>query len=309
MNPQPRTETRPMPTVPPADLAARALVVERTCDAPRELVWQAFTEVKHLDQWWGPNGFRNATSAMKLEVGGTWRYVMHGPDGKDWQNWIRYQEVSKPERLVYDHGGETDEPAFHVTITFTALGKKTKVTMASVFPTAEALQAVLKFGVVEGGKQTLARLAGHLLHLERGETENAIVISRLYDAPVALVFQAWSSAEALAKWWGPKGMTSTAEVDFRVGGKFRIVMKDPAGNQYPFHGTYLEVVPDARIVFHSVIEGANIEVTTTVTFTAQGNQTLLTARQDRPNNPDMARGQFEGWSGQLEKLADVLRGA
>jgi uncharacterized protein YndB with AHSA1/START domain len=295
--------------MPAADLAARSLVVERTFDARRELVWEAFTEVKHLDQWWGPNGFRNDTSAMKLEVGGTWRYVMHGPDGKVWPNWIRYQDIRKPERLVYDHGGETDEPAFHVTITFAEVGKKTKVTMTSLFPTVEALEAVKKYGVVEGGQQTLARLAGRLQHMVLGDTDQAVVVSRLYDAPVELVFQAWSSAEALAKWWGPKGMTSTAEVDFKVGGKYRIVMRDAAGNTYPFHGTYREIVPNARIVFHALIEGANLEVNTTVTFTAQGDKTLLTVRQDRPANPDMARGQFEGLSGQLEKLAAVLRAA
>src|SRR5438477_11456746 len=116
-------------------LEGRELVVERIFDAPREKVWRAFTEAKQLDQWWGPNGFRNETHAMELKVGGTWRYVMHGPDGKDWPNWIRYQEIVRHERLVYDHGGEGDEPHFNVTLTFEPAGKQTKVTMRSVFPT------------------------------------------------------------------------------------------------------------------------------------------------------------------------------
>src|SRR5258707_11149098 len=147
----------------------RELVVERTFDAKRELVWRAFTEAKHLDQWWGPNGFRNQTHAMELKVGGTWRYTMHGPDGKDWPNWIRYLEVKSPDRLVYDHGGEGDEPHFRVTLTFDAQGQKTRVTMRSVWPNAAALAEVMKFGVVEGGRQTLARLAGHLPHFEDNE--------------------------------------------------------------------------------------------------------------------------------------------
>ncbi|MBA2544860.1 MAG: SRPBCC domain-containing protein, partial [Deltaproteobacteria bacterium] len=113
----------PIPTT-----SDREIVQERIFDAPRELVWKAFTERAHIDKWWGPNGFRNETSAMDVRVGGVWRYLMHGPDGKDWVNWIRYEEVTEPSRLVYAHGGDTDEAMFHVTITFTELGNRTKLT-------------------------------------------------------------------------------------------------------------------------------------------------------------------------------------
>jgi uncharacterized protein YndB with AHSA1/START domain len=277
--------------------------VERTFDAKRELVWRAFTEAKHLDQWWGPNGFRNQTHAMELKVGGTWRYTMHGPDGKDWPNWIRYLEVKSPDRLVYDHGGEGDEPHFRVTLTFDAQGEKTRVTMRSVWPNAAALAEVMKFGVVEGGRQTLARLAGHLPHFE--DNEVAMVLSRLFDASPAQVFGAWTTAKALERWWGPKGMTTDVpELDFKVGGKYRMVMKD-GKNTYPFHGTFKEIVPNARIVFDSVI-APGIEVLTLVTFVADGAKTLMTVKQTRPANAQMAKGQTEGWSGQLEKLAALL---
>src|SRR5689334_17412996 len=98
-------------------VSGREIIQERTFDAPRELVWAARTNAKHLDQWWGPNGFRNETSKHELKVGSGWRYVMHGPDGKDWQNWIRYEQIQKPERLVYAHGEtEEGEPHFHVTV-------------------------------------------------------------------------------------------------------------------------------------------------------------------------------------------------
>lgn len=146
----------------------REIVTERVFDAPRELVWAAFTDPKHVDKWWGPNGFRNQTFAMDFRVGGTWRFVMHGPDGTDWQNWIRYREIQKPERLVYDHGGEGDDPLFHVTVTFTEQAGSTKVSMRAVFPSAEACAEVKKRGAVEGGQQTLARLAGYLPNLAGG---------------------------------------------------------------------------------------------------------------------------------------------
>lgn len=284
-------------------LEGRELVVDRVFDAPRERVWRAMTEREHLDQWWGPNGFRNETSAFELRVGGEWRYVMHGPDGKDWPNWIRFHEIVPDERLVYDHGGEGDEPHFHVTLTLEAVGKKTRITMRSLFPSVEALEAVKKYGAVEGGVQTLARLAGHLPHLEAAA--EAMVLSRLFPHPRAAVYAAWTTADALKRWWGPKGMTTpVVELDFRVGGAYRMVMKDGT-NEYPFHGKFREIVPNERIVFDAKV--GEEDIMTTVTFTDDGEgRTLLTVKQTRPRNAAMRKGQTEGWSGQLEKLDGLL---
>jgi uncharacterized protein YndB with AHSA1/START domain len=122
-----------------------------------------FSEARHLDAWWGPDGFTNETHEMDFSVGGLWRYTMHGPDGKAWPNWIRYREINPPTRLFYDHGGEIDEPAhFEGEIRFEAEGNKTRVTLTLVFPTPEARNATLKFGAVDGGNQTLAKLDAYL---------------------------------------------------------------------------------------------------------------------------------------------------
>jgi uncharacterized protein YndB with AHSA1/START domain len=98
----------------------RALIGTRVFDAPRDLVWQAWTNPKHLAQWWGPDGFTTTTSAFDMKPGGVWRFVMHGPDGRDYQNRITFDEIVKPERIVYHHGGGGDvEPVqFKTTITF-----------------------------------------------------------------------------------------------------------------------------------------------------------------------------------------------
>lgn len=147
--------------------AQRGLVMMRTFDAPRELVFQAWTDARHVDHWWGPNGFRNETFEMDVRPGGRWRYVMHGPDGADYGNRVVYHEVVVPERLVYTHGSDIDDDpdAFAVTVTFEAQGSQTQVTMRSLFPNTERRDAVVAFGAVEGGKQTLARLAEYLLKL------------------------------------------------------------------------------------------------------------------------------------------------
>jgi len=140
------------------------IVVTRLVDAPRELVWQAWTEPRHIAKWWGPNGFTNTIHAMEVKPGGVWRFIMHGPDGTDWPNKIVYREVVRPERLVYDHSGEgaNDPHRFHVTVTFVDRAGKTEITMASLFPSLAARDAVLKFGALEGGGQTLDRLADYL---------------------------------------------------------------------------------------------------------------------------------------------------
>src|SRR5690606_15460044 len=93
------------------------------------------------------------------------RYVMHGPDGVDYQNVIAYVEVVKPERLVYQHGsGEENDPGqFHVTVTFAEQDGRTSLTMRMLFPSAaERDKVVREYGAIEGGKQTLGRLAEYL---------------------------------------------------------------------------------------------------------------------------------------------------
>ena len=144
------------------DHSDRMIQVDRLIAAPRDLVFQMLTEARHLDQWWGPDGFITETHEMDFSVGGLWRYTMHGPD-KDWPNWIRYTEISPPERIAYDHGAEIGEPAwFEGSITLKTEGTGTRITITLVFPTPEAKEGSLKYGAVDGGKQTLARLDAYV---------------------------------------------------------------------------------------------------------------------------------------------------
>jgi uncharacterized protein YndB with AHSA1/START domain len=140
------------------------IVITRTVDAPRELVWKAWTDPKHIAHWWGPNGFTNTINSMVVKPGGEWRFIMHGPGGANYPTRVVYREVVKPERLVYDLSGdgETDPHTFRATVTFAEHEGKTQITMASRFPSVAARDAVLKFGAVEGGAQTLDRLADYL---------------------------------------------------------------------------------------------------------------------------------------------------
>ena len=148
---------------------ARIIRVERLLSAPRPLVFSALSDPKHLDQWWGPDGFTNETHEMTFSVGGLWHYTMYGPDGKVWPNWIRYTEITPHSRIAYDHGAELDQPAhFTGILSLEEDGDKTRVAITLVFPSREAREATIKFGAVEGGQQTLAKLDAYVLGL--GET-------------------------------------------------------------------------------------------------------------------------------------------
>ncbi|TGK20053.1 ATPase [Leptospira fluminis] len=148
-----------------SNTADREISTTRIFDAPRELVWEAWTNPKHIVHWWGPNGFTNTIDSMEVKPGGIWKFIMHGPDGTDYPNQIVYSEVVKPSRLVYTHGtGEADYPGeFRVTVLFTEKNGKTELFMRSVFKTAEARNEVVeKYGATEGLNQTLTKLADYL---------------------------------------------------------------------------------------------------------------------------------------------------
>jgi uncharacterized protein YndB with AHSA1/START domain len=140
----------------------------RELDAPRALVFEAWTDPKHLSQWWGPNGFTTTTSAFDMRPGGVWRFVMHGPDGRDYENRITFDEVVKPERIRYHHGGGDVEPVqFRTTVTFEDLGgNRTRLTLHAVFPSAAERERVIRDdGADKGAAETLARLADYVAKL------------------------------------------------------------------------------------------------------------------------------------------------
>ena len=147
--------------------ADREIVISRVISAPRELVFEAFTEVRHLSRWWGPDGFTTTTRAFEFRVGGEWVFVMHGPDATEYQEWISWTEIAVPERIAIVHGEYRDDPnAFESVLTFTPDGAATRVEMRTLFPTRELRDdAVEKYHAIEGGEQTLGNLAAYVTEM------------------------------------------------------------------------------------------------------------------------------------------------
>jgi len=152
--------------------ADRELVMSRIISAPRELVFEVFTQVRHLSRWWGPEGFSTTTRSFEFRVGGAWDFVMHGPDGTDYQEWITWREIVAPERIALLHGESRDDPkAFESVIAFEAAGDETRIVMRTLFLTKELRdEAVEKYHAIEGGEQTLGKLAAYVAELTRNDT-------------------------------------------------------------------------------------------------------------------------------------------
>jgi uncharacterized protein YndB with AHSA1/START domain len=152
-----------------ADTKDREIIMSRLIDAPRDLVWEAMTKPEHVVHWWGPNGFTNTLEKLDFRVGGEWHHVMHGPDGRDYPSRSVYTAIEKPHRIEFCTGGtyKGDPKAmFEAIWTFEAVAAQTKVTIHLLFPNAQARNmAVEKIGAIEGGNQTLARLANYVIKI------------------------------------------------------------------------------------------------------------------------------------------------
>ena len=146
-------------------LLDREIVLSRVFNAPRELVFKAWTDAAHISNWFGPKGFVTTTHEMDVRVGGRWRFDMTAPNGTVFTNRVVYLEIKEPELLVFDHGVDQDnDPGkFRVTLTFDSQGDgKTVLTLRQLHPTKQQRLAVIGFGAVELGYKTIAKLDAHI---------------------------------------------------------------------------------------------------------------------------------------------------
>lgn len=140
---------------------ARLIVTDRLVNAAPANVWTAWTDPEILDKWFGPDGFRLTTRSFDFRVGGVWDFTMHGPDGTDYENWIVFTAIEPQRRIAWRHSaGEHDANVFVTSCDFIPEGAATRLKLVAEFPNAEERERVARdHGAVEGGRQTLGRLA------------------------------------------------------------------------------------------------------------------------------------------------------
>jgi uncharacterized protein YndB with AHSA1/START domain len=139
-----------------------------------------------------------------------------------------------------------------------------------------------------------------------------LVIERIFDAPRSRVFEMWAKPEYLAHWWGPNGFTLPfCELDFRVGGAYRLCMRSPDGRDLWVQGVYREIVPPERIVFTGPLEedGRRGETVMTITFADLRGRTKLAVHQTFTIETEGTRGAERGWNTSLDRLAAYLKAA
>lgn len=142
---------------------SREITMTRVLHAPRELVWKVWTDPEHIAKWWGPTGFTNTIHTMDVRAGGDWLFIMHGPDGVDYRNEVRYDEVVPLERIAYTHG---PSPKFQAILTFADLDGQTEMHWRMIFPTVEEKERTIeKFRAADGLRLTIGRLANYLAQL------------------------------------------------------------------------------------------------------------------------------------------------
>ena len=272
------------------------IIVTRIFDAPRELVWDAFTDPGQVVQWWGPKGFTTRIEEHDLRPGGIWKHVMRGPDGAEYPNKSIFTEVIKPERIAYKvSGAKKGEPGvqFEQSWTFEAVdGNKTKLTGRQVFPSKEDRERVIKvYGALEGAK-------GHFQCLNDHLARQPFVIERTFDAPVDLVWKAITEPEQMRQWYFDSLESFKPEVGFET----RVVIKHD-DQEFPHLWKVMEAVPEKKLAYTWKYEGDPGESLVTFELFPEGNGTRLKLTHSglqsfQPeNNPKYARGNFaNGWT-------------
>jgi uncharacterized protein YndB with AHSA1/START domain len=164
-------------------LTHREFIITRVLDAPRSRVFHAWTDPVQMAKWWGPHSVTNTVSGMDVRPGGSYRIVMHGPDGTEYPIKGTYREIKPPsqlvmtvdasehpqewQNLVMPNRSEKDKNPCGLmldTITFDDLGSKTRLTVRTRFETPEIRDAMLKMGITDGWMQSLERLAEVVHH-------------------------------------------------------------------------------------------------------------------------------------------------
>jgi uncharacterized protein YndB with AHSA1/START domain len=280
----------------PAPDPNREIVISRVFDAPRETVWNAWTDPKQVAQWWGPRGFTTTIHEMDVRPGGVWRHTMHGPDGANYPNRHVFLEVVKPERIVYSHTGGREGSVsadFQTTWTFEEEeDNKTRVTVCMVFDSqADRDRTEKEYAAVEGGTQTLACLADQL-------AKTPIVIERSLNAPMDTVWQALTDVKHMKQWYFPQITAFKPEVGFET--RVDVSYND---RTYPHLWKVTEVVPGRKITYSWKYAGDPGESFLTFELFPEGNKTKVRLTHAGletflpESHPQYARGNFlKGWT-------------
>ena len=274
-----------------------ALRLVRFFPVAPEKVWRAWTDPQALTRWWGPDGAVSAAE-LDLRVGGRFRIVFGGAQGTDHEVQGVYKDVEPGRRLSFTWvwPRTTPERESLVTIEFKAVPRGTEM----LFRHERLFDDQVRDDHQRGWSSTFEKLERALL-AERPK----LTLKRIFKVSPEKVYRAWTDGAALRQWWNQVDSPGwIAELDVRVGGHYRLMLRDPEGNYHDIRGVYSEVVPNRKLVFTWNIHDAPPDAASTVTvlLSPVSDGTELEFTLDPVFDPRAA----DGWRGSFKRLEVFL---
>jgi uncharacterized protein YndB with AHSA1/START domain len=296
----------------------REATIARTFDAPRELVWRAWTDPDELKRWFMPHGFTVPQCEVDLREGGRLHMTVRAPDGSESANDGTFEEIDAPSRLVVTTGafhGPDGTPMLEVrnTVTFDDVDGKTDVRIHAVVTKATPELAAALAGMDEGWLQSLDKLDAVLTGGQPTSVERQLVATRVLDAPRETVWKAYTDPEQVTKWWPPPGQTiETHRIDIRPGGTWRATLHGGYGD-FEQHMTYVAVQEPQLLAYRYGDPTQPGGVFTTVELADDGGKTTVTVTLAFASAEERRRMVEEGYAqqgleGSLDRLSGFVEG-
>jgi uncharacterized protein YndB with AHSA1/START domain len=306
--------------------ASNDIVIERIIDAPRRLVWQAWTNPVHLARWWGPEHFTSPVGHVDLRVGGKYHFCMRSPDGQEFWSTGFYRELEPYNRLVMtdsfsDPNGNIVPASYYgmagdiplemlVTVVLEERDGKTHMIVRHSGIPAGEMKDLTALGLNTSLDKLIASLNDKQYTIvEPGKQE--IIMLRTFDAQRDLVFRAFTDPQVVARWWGV-GNTAIDTMEARPGGRWRYVETADDGSQYAFHGVYHEVAAPERLVYTFEFEGipGHVLMETIIFQALDDNRTRIIDQAVYQSVEDrdgmLQEGMEEGANASMDKLERLL---
>ena len=315
------------------DPEALTMTLQADFAAPVERLWEAVTDPRRLERFWGPPGWPATFSAFDMTVGGRADYRMTGPRGESSAGTWEFLAIDAPHRFEVldrfaDDNGDVvpDLPASRLTFRFSAVGDGSRLDSVSYFESAHALEEVVAMGAIDDATLALNQLDSVLQDLReyaqgkgtRTEIldDTHVRITRLIEGPIDLVWRAHQEPELLRRWLlGPDGWEMvTCDVDFRVGGQYRYRWERTGGalgEGFGFDGETLLVDAPRRAVTTEHMTGTDFPSTLNdLELYEEDGATLITLLIEYPDKATrdavLATGMTDGMETSYGRLEGIL---
>ncbi len=314
-----------------APAGKQEIIIKRTYQAPRELVYKIVTDPQLIPEWWGPRNLTTTVERMEVRPGGQWRFIQRDPQGNIFAFHGVYHEAKAPERLVYTL--EWEGMPGHVLLDIESFEEQDGITTSTsknIFETVEDRDGMLEQGMESGTNAVTERLS-ELLARTSGQGKkalhadgNSVRITRIFNAPLAKVWQYWANPNDYMCWVGPKNYTACeTHIDMRVGGKYINCMEGPNGEKVWSTGIYKEIVEPNRFVcsdsfadeqgnivpasYYGMETDMPLELELAVTLEDLQGKTRMTLEHSGIPAGEISEMNRQGWNESLDKLEQCLK--